>query len=63
MAPVHPLDLVDLRGVDVEMRDEFGVARELARIAGDAIVETRPQRQQTIAVVHGVIGESGAVHA
>ena len=63
MAPVHALDLVDLRRIDVQMRDEFGAAGKLGRIAGDAVVETRAERQQAIAVVDGIVGERRAVHA
>ena len=63
MTPVHPLDLVDLRRIDVEMRDEFGAAGKFGRIAGDAIVETRAERQQAVAVVDGVVGERRAMHS
>ena len=63
VAPIDALDLVDLRGVDVQMRDELRPARELRRIAGHAIVESRTNGHQEIAVLHGVVRERRAVHA
>jgi hypothetical protein len=63
VAPIHALDLVDLRRIDVEMRDELGCGREFGRIARDPIVEARTERQQAIAVIDGVVGERRAMHA
>ena len=63
MAPLHALHLVDFRAVDVEVRDVLRAGRELRGIAGDAIVETRADGDQEVAVVHRVVGERLAVHA
>ena len=57
------LDLVDLGLIDVQMRDAARVARELARITRDAIIEARTDRDQEIAVLDRVIGKCRAVHA
>ncbi len=43
VAPVDPLDLVDLRRVDVQMGDELGLTGKFPRISRDAVVEARPQ--------------------
>ena len=63
MAPLHALHLVDLRAVDVEVRDVLRAGRELRGIAGDAIVEARADGDQEVAVVDRVVGERLAVHA
>ena len=63
VAPLHALDLVDLGAVDVEVRDGLGARRELRRHAGDAIVKTRADGDQEVAVVDRVVGEGRAVHA
>ena len=39
------------------------VRRELRRLAGDAIVEARAERDQEVAIVDRVVGERRAVHA
>ena len=63
MAPMRELDLVDLGLVHVQVRDAARIARELARITGNAIIEARAHRDQEIAIVHRVVGKGGAVHA
>ncbi len=63
MIPIHALDLVDLGCVDVEVRDELGAARKFGHVARDAIVESRAKSEQAIAIIDGVVGECGAVHA
>ena len=63
MIPVHALDLVDLGGIDVEVRDELGAARKFGDVARDAIVESCTKSEQAIAIIDGIVGESGAVHA
>jgi hypothetical protein len=63
MTPLHALDLVDLRSVNVHVRDALRVARELGRHARDAIVEAGAEAEQEIAVVDGIVGERRAVHA
>ncbi len=63
MTPIDALDLADFRSIDVEMRNELGLAGEFGRIAGDTIVEARAERQQAIAIVDRVVGKGGAVHA
>jgi hypothetical protein len=54
--------LVDRRAVDVDV-DFLGPRREGVEAAGDAVVETRADGDHQIAVVHGVIGLIGPVHA
>ena len=39
------------------------VRRELRRLAGDAVVEARAERDQEVAVLDRVVGERRAVHA
>ena len=56
------LDLVDLRGVDVDV-DDLRPAGELRDLAGHAIVEPHAQGQQQIGVVDRVVGVDAAVHA
>src|SRR5271156_1297350 len=63
VTPIDALDLADFRSIDVEMRNELGLAGEFGRIAGDTIVEARAKRQQAIAIVHRVVGKGGAMHA
>ena len=63
VAPIHAFDLVDLRGVDVQVRDVLRLAGKFARIAGDAIVEARTERQQAVAVIDGIVRKGRAVHA
>ena len=63
MTPIHPLDLVDLGGIDVEVRDEFGAAGKFVHVARHPIIKTRAHREQTIAIIDGVVGESRPVHA
>ena len=60
--PVDVLHLLDLGGVDVEVRDR-GVRRELLHLAGDAVVEARADGEQEVAVLDGVVGVRHAVHA
>ena len=59
---VGPLDLVDLRGIDVDV-DDLRPAGELRDLAGHAIVEADAEGQQQIGVVHRVVGVDAAVHA
>ena len=41
----------------------FAPPANLAGIARNAIVETRAEREQTIAIVHRIVRKGGAVHA
>ena len=45
------------------MRDAPGVAGKLRRHTGHAVIEARPDRDEEIAVIDGVVGERRAVHA
>ena len=63
MIPIDALDLVDLGRIDVEVRDELGAAGKFGDVAGDTIVESRTKSEQAIAIIDGVVGEGGAVHA
>src|SRR5210317_376315 len=60
--PIDVLDLVDLGYIDIEMGDVARAAGEIFRVAGDPVVESRPDRYQEVAVVNGVVGERRAVH-
>ena len=59
---VHAHDLVDLRGVDIQV-DLLAVRRELLDQAGDTVVEARAQADHQVAIMHGMVGFPGAVHA
>ena len=54
--------LVDLGGVDVDV-DLPGVSRVGREIAGHAIVESHPQRDQQVGFLNGVVDPSLAVHS
>ena len=54
--------LVDGRTIDVDV-DLFRARRKGVETSGDAVVEARADRDHQIAVMHGVIGFPGAVHA
>jgi hypothetical protein len=54
---------VDLGRIDVEVQHALRLGRELLRHGRDAIVEARAERDQEIAIVHGVVRARGAVHA
>ena len=53
--------LGDLRRVDVDV-DELRARRELRELAGDAIVEARPDRADQVGLVHRVVRGARAVH-
>ncbi len=55
--------LADLGRVDVDVDDALGLRREGRELAGDAVVEARPDGDQQVALVDGVVGGHGAVHA
>ncbi len=61
--PVSALHLADLRGVHVKVDNPFCFRGELSRYTGDAIVKASAHGDQQVAVIHGVVGVSGAVHA
>ena len=63
IVPVGPFDLADLRGVDVEVENAAGLGREGRGHARHTVVEAGTHRDQEIAVVHGVVGVCGPVHA
>ncbi len=50
--PVGFLDLVNLRGVHVEVQDPLRVLRELRGIARNAVVEAGAHGDEQVAVVH-----------
>ena len=54
--------LAHLGGVDVDV-DDLGVFAELRRLADDAVVETRADIEQQVALDHRLVGVGGAVHA
>ena len=54
--------LADLGRVHVDV-DDLGVRREGLELAGDAVVEARPEGDEQVALVHRVVGGDGAVHA
>ena len=54
--------LVDLRRVDIEM-DFLGRRREGGDAARHAVVEARAQADHQVAIMHGMVGFPGAVHA
>ena len=54
--------LGDLGRVDVDV-DELRARRELAELAGDAVVEARADRADEVGLVHRVVGRARAVHA
>ena len=56
------LDLVDFRGIDVDV-DDLRPAGELRHLAGHAIVEPHAEGQQQVGIVDGVVGIHAAVHA
>ncbi len=62
VAPADAFDLVDLGGVDVDVRDALGVPGKLERHARHTIVEARAERDEEITIVHGIVGERRAVH-
>ena len=62
MMEVDALDLVDLRGVDVEVGDRPCLRREPGRHARHAIVKARTQRDQKITVLDRVVCERRTVH-
>ena len=59
---VGPAHLAELGGVDVDV-DDLGALREAVELAGDAVVEARPQRDEQVGLLHR--GDRGvvAVHA
>ena len=61
--PVDALDLADFGRVDVELRDLAGVRCERCRVAGNAVVESRANGDQEIAVLDCVVGGRDAMHA
>ena len=61
-ADVGPHDLADRRGVDVDV-DLLRAGREGVQPAGHPVVEARADADHHVAVVHGVVGLEGAVHA
>ena len=54
--------LVDGRAVDIHM-DLLRARRESVEPPGDAVVEARADADHHIAIMHGVVGLEGAVHA
>ena len=54
--------LADLGRVDVDV-DDLGVGRELAQLAGHAVVEAHADADQHVALVDGAVGMDPAVHA
>src|SRR6185503_639527 len=58
---LHPLR--NRRRIDVDMYDRSGFFEEMLGIAYHAVVETRPDREQHVAVLHGHVRFVGAVHA
>ena len=54
--------LGDLGRVDVDV-DELGARRELRQLAGDPVVESSPDRDDQVRLVHRVVRRPGAVHA
>ena len=63
MVPVGMFDLVNFRGVDIEVRDMTGIRCELVHLAGHPVIKARADGDQKIAIVHRIIGIGGAVHA
>jgi hypothetical protein len=59
---VGPDDLVELRGVHVDV-DLARAHAELGQLAGDAIVPARADGHDAVAVHDGLVGVGGAVHA
>ena len=60
--PIDALDLADFRKVDVEVGNVLGARREQSGIAGDPIVKPCPHGDQKVAVFHGVVCRSDAMH-
>ena len=63
MRPGHHLHFADLTGIDIDVRDVFGVRREFRRITGNTIVEPGADCDQKIAIFDGVVRIGRAVHA
>ena len=59
---VDPDVLVDRGAVDIDM-DLLGARREGIDPAGDAVIEARADADHHVAIVHGVVGLVGAMHA